>query len=63
MPVEPNITALGAPGMWAAGQTGQGAVVAMLDTGVDTSNPDLAARWRGGTNSLVRPVRTALDTH
>ena len=53
--MEPNISVLGAPQMWSAGRTGQGAVVAMLDTGVDTSNPELAARWRGGSNSWYDP--------
>ena len=55
LPVEPNIGAVHAPDLWAAGQTGQGVVVATLDTGVDLSNPDLAARWRGGTNSWYDP--------
>jgi subtilisin family serine protease len=54
-PVEPNLAAVHAPDLWAAGQTGQGAVVATLDTGVDLTNPDLAARWRGGTNSWFDP--------
>ena len=54
-PAEPNIAAVGAPTLWAAGQTGQGVVVATLDSGVDPSNPDLAARWRGGTNSWFDP--------
>jgi subtilisin family serine protease len=54
-PAEPNLAAVGAPTLWAAGQTGEGVVVATLDSGVDTSNPDLAARWRGGTNSWFDP--------
>lgn len=55
LPVEPNIAAVRAPDLWAAGQTGQGVVVATLDTGVDLTKPDLAARWRGGTNSWFDP--------
>ncbi len=54
-PVEPNIATVRAPDLWAAGRTGQGAVVATLDTGVDLTNPDLAARWRGGSNSWYDP--------
>jgi subtilisin family serine protease len=54
-PAEPNIAAVGAPDLWALGATGQGVVVATLDSGVDTSNPDLAARWRGGSNSWFDP--------
>ena len=55
VPVEPNIAAVHAPDLWAAGQTGQGVVVATLDTGVDLTNSDLAARWRGGANSWFDP--------
>jgi len=55
VPAEPNIAAVHAPDLWAAGQTGQGVVVATLDTGLDLTNPDLAARWRGGTNSWFDP--------
>ena len=54
-PPEPNVAQVGATELWADGQTGQGVVVATLDSGVDTSNPDLAARWRGGSNSWFDP--------
>ncbi|PKW26212.1 bacillopeptidase F [Phycicoccus duodecadis] len=54
-PAEPNIVAVRAPELWARGLTGAGAVVATLDTGVDLSKPDLAARWRGGSNSWYDP--------
>lgn len=52
---EPNIARTGAPDLWASGETGQGVVVADLDTGVDLSHADLAARWRGGANSWFDP--------
>jgi subtilisin family serine protease len=50
-----NLTIVGAPDLWARGLKGQGAVVATLDTGVDVTHPDLAERWRGGTNSWYDP--------
>jgi subtilisin family serine protease len=54
-PVEPNVDAVNAPAMWNLGFSGQGTVVATMDTGVDGSHPDLAASWRGGTNSWYDP--------
>jgi len=54
-PAELNLDIIGAPDLWAAGVTGLGVVVASLDTGVDASHPDLAPRWRGGTNSWYDP--------
>ncbi len=50
-PVEANLALIGAPEAWARGVTGQDVVVALLDTGVDMTHLDLAARWRGGANS------------
>jgi subtilisin family serine protease len=55
MSVEPNVDAVNAPAMWNLGFSGQGVVVATMDTGVDGSHPDLAASWRGGTNSWYDP--------
>jgi len=52
---EANITAVGAPFLWNMGIYGQGIVVANMDSGVDVSHPDLASRWRGGTNSWYDP--------
>ncbi|MGE5620355.1 MAG: S8 family serine peptidase, partial [Sphingomonadaceae bacterium] len=68
-PAEPNLTRINAPALWDLGYRGQGVVVANLDTGVDLSHPDLAARWRGGTNSWFDPngehpdVPTDLNGH
>ncbi len=54
-PPEPNISLINAPALWKLGFQGQGVVVATMDSGVDMTNPDLAARWRGGTNSWYDP--------
>ena len=61
-PVEPaascpesNIALVRAPELWGLGYRGDGVVVASMDSGVDASHPDLAAQWRGGTNSWFDP--------
>jgi len=52
---ETNVSLVNAPALWDLGYRGQGMVVANMDTGVDGSHPDLASRWRGGTNSWYDP--------
>jgi subtilisin family serine protease len=44
---EPGLIAVRAPEVWALGYTGEGILVATLDTGVDGNHPALASRWRG----------------
>jgi bacillopeptidase F len=46
-----GLEALGAPELWAAGATGQGTVVAIIDSGVDGTHPLLWRSWRGTTTS------------
>jgi serine protease AprX len=50
-----NIAAVNAPVLWNIGITGQGVVVAGMDSGVDYRHADLATRWRGGANSWYDP--------
>ncbi|MBI4926276.1 MAG: S8 family serine peptidase, partial [Anaerolineae bacterium] len=52
---EPNISLISAPSLWSLGYTGQGVVIASMDSGVDLDHPDLVNRWRGGTNSWFDP--------
>jgi bacillopeptidase F len=54
-PPEWNLNAVHAPDLWSQGHTGSGIVVANMDTGVDPDHPDLAGKWRGGTNSWYDP--------
>ncbi|MFJ8726474.1 S8 family peptidase [Streptomyces sp. NPDC093269] len=43
-PLDWNLTKIGAPGAWSAGKTGKGVKVAVIDTGIDTTHPDLAGK-------------------
>ncbi|WP_155368969.1 S8 family serine peptidase [Catellatospora vulcania] len=54
-----SVPLIGAPEAWAAGYTGKGSKVAVLDTGVDVTHPDLAGVI-DGTASFV-PGESATD--
>ena len=51
--IEWNITKVNAPSVWAAGYTGQGAVVAGQDTGYDWDHPALMGKYRGWDGSTA----------
>jgi serine protease AprX len=57
-----NLDMVGAPVLWQLGYTGQGVVVANLDSGVDVNHPALAAKWRGGANSWFDAVSATPTT-
>lgn len=48
-----NLDAVNAPDLWQLGFTGQGTVIAIVDTGADVEHPDLQPSWRGGSNSWL----------
>lgn len=52
---EDNLAIVNAPALLNLGFAGQGVVVASMDSGVDGTHPDLAASWRGGSNSWFDP--------
>jgi subtilisin family serine protease len=56
-PPSPNLAVINAPKLWALGFTGQNVVIASLDTGVDPTQPDLSAQYRGGTDSWYDPYK------
>ncbi len=46
-----NIFDVGVPELWALGYNGAGSVVGVMDTGADGGHPDIASRYRDGSNS------------
>jgi subtilisin family serine protease len=50
-----SVPQIGAPIAWAAGQDGTGALVAVLDTGIDATHPDLAGKIDAEKNFTTDP--------
>jgi len=50
-PLPWGLEAIRAPEVWAAGATGEGTVIATIDSGVDGDHPLLWRKWRGLTTS------------
>jgi bacillopeptidase F len=63
VPGEWNIETIGAPQVWSLGYTGQGVVVATMDSGADRNHPDLAGSYRGGSNSWFDPYGEHLEPY
>jgi len=55
LPPQWNVLATHAPELWAQGFSGQGVVLATMDTGVDLAHPALVHKWRAGNNSWFDP--------
>ncbi|RMG90208.1 MAG: hypothetical protein D6706_20010, partial [Chloroflexi bacterium] len=51
-----NLLQVQVPELWNLGVTGQDVTVAIMDTGVDSSHPDLLPTYRGGDNSWFNAI-------
>ena len=60
---ETNLSLVNAQALWALGYTGQGVVVANLDSGVDVEPPRPRRPLARRRELVVRPVRPAPDDH
>ncbi|HEY0692280.1 MAG TPA: S8 family peptidase, partial [Kribbella sp.] len=54
--LDQSVPQIGAPAAWQAGYTGKGVTVAVLDTGIDASHPDLTGQVLGEKNFTTEAV-------
>jgi subtilisin family serine protease len=59
--LDQSVPLIGAPEAWAAGFTGRGITIGVVDSGIDAGHPDLAGRIAESANFTGEPDAT--DTH